>query len=74
VEEEKKAKPKEPKVAGYSPAPKTATGTKKGRNHFQGCKSKWETRRDIDADKESVSVNNCGFDFTNTNSHYRANR
>ncbi|MDR2046050.1 MAG: hypothetical protein LBP77_03715 [Rickettsiales bacterium] len=40
--EEKKAEPKEPKVAGYSPAPKTATGTRQVRDEdIQRCDSEW---------------------------------
>ncbi|MDR0773614.1 MAG: hypothetical protein LBE46_04875 [Wolbachia pipientis] len=66
VEEEKKAKPEEPKKEVCPPAPKTATNTAgMGRKKVYGCDSNWQKRRDIDADKESVSVNNCGFDFTN---------
>ncbi len=44
VEEEKKAKPEEPKKEVCPPAPKTAantTGVRKGRNYFQGCDGNW---------------------------------
>ncbi|GFQ94743.1 uncharacterized protein TNCT_218301 [Trichonephila clavata] len=46
VEEEKKAKPAEPKVAVCPPATKTATGTKQEQiKHSYGCKSNWGSDR-----------------------------
>ncbi|WP_406829850.1 gas vesicle protein GvpG [Wolbachia endosymbiont (group A) of Trypoxylon clavicerum] len=69
VEEEKKAKQEGPKKEVCPPKvleEKPATGTGQVQDEkVQRCDSNRKKRRDIDADKESVSVNNCGFDFTN---------
>ncbi len=48
VEKDKKAKP-EPKVAGYSPAPKTTTGTRQVQNgRVQKCNSNWQIRKNLE--------------------------